>query len=152
MSSVPNTVNESLAIIARRAIRTPPDGWPLKPGWCQMFVRLCIQSLYGRKYNAIFSDSAKSTAEEWRLHGYGFAPTSATEYRQGDILYKEGGTYGHVGIWVGRVNGSDVPLVAENSSTSLGRVNGALGYRTIGQFRQVDWVVRLSPPVGQDVA
>jgi len=150
MSTIPDTVNEPLAIAARKAVKD--DAFEKRPGYCQRFVRQVMQSIYGRRYNAYYQDSARETAEEFREHALGFVPDDDTEYRLGDILYKEKGSggFGHVGIWVGRVNGSDVPLVAENSSTRIGRISGAKGYRKMAQFNAdggVSWVVRLPAPV-----
>jgi hypothetical protein len=157
MSTIPDTANEPLAIAARKAVKDP--AFEGKPGYCQRFVRQVMQSIYGRRYNAYYQDSARETAEEFREHGIGFKPNGDTAYHQGDILYKETGSggFGHVGIWVGRVNDSDVPLVAENSSTRIGRVSGAKGYRTMAQFNAdggVSWVVRIPAPVptGDSVA
>jgi hypothetical protein len=55
-------------------------------------------------------------------------------------LYKKGtksNPAGHVGI---RVAGN---RVAENSTTRVGRVQGAKGFRTLDQFGKVDLIVRL---------
>jgi hypothetical protein len=154
--------NPDLAIAARDAINTPgDDSVETRKGYCQRFVRQVMQRVYGNKYNAYYQDSARETAEEFRAHGIGFAPDENTIFQEGDILYKQFDSqdgrivkdgFGHVGIFVGRVSNSLVPLVAENSSTKIGRTKGALGYRTLTQFCKptgITWVVRLKPPVAK---
>lgn len=53
------------------------------------------------------------------------------------------GGAGHIGVYVGHVPGLGDDLVAENSSTSIGRVSGAKGYRTLEQFGHYDLLGRL---------
>jgi hypothetical protein len=54
---------------------------------------------------------------------------------------------GHIGVVC-----LDLKRLAENSSTSKGRVRGALGFRTRAQWGDFDIVIRLPDPNAQPVA
>jgi hypothetical protein len=137
--------------MARLAMRN--DRFVSVSGCCQMFVRQCLQAVYGSKYDDYCCDSAKHSAEAWKKGGIGFPFMVGVPLQQGDILYKESGSggFGHVGIYVGRINDSEIGLVAENSSTSEGRITEAKGYRPIDHFNTksspISWIVRLPAPV-----
>jgi hypothetical protein len=121
-----------------------------------MFVREVLDATYGAAtFSAYRADSAKHAAAAWKAAGLALAPDVLDHYPQpGDILYKTSGTFGHVGIYCGRLHladGDENGYVAENSSTKIGRVSGAKGYRSLEDFGRVDLVVRLSPPQRNEV-
>ena len=105
---------------------------------CQQWVREVSQSVYGSAYDGFWGSSAKTTAQAFVKHGAQFV--ASKPYQPGDILYKTNGVNGHVGIYVGH------GLVAENSTTSKGRILGAKGFRTLSQYGTVNVVVRLPAP------
>ena len=128
--------------IARAAMdAVTDDDFERQAGYCQRFVRQVVQSVVGDRYDHVWSDSAATTARACRAAGLAVDG----EPQPGDLLYKTAGSggYGHVGIYVGDGR------VAENSSTKIGRVSGAKGYRTLSQFGTVDAIVRL-PGIGDD--
>lgn len=131
-------------VLAKAAIAAVTDNqYEKEPGFCQRFVRQVLARVYGNQYAGFMSSSAIQTAEAFHSAGLAVSPETLENYPiPGDILYKTttSGKHGHVGIFVGD------DKVAENSSTSLGRVSGAKGYRTVAQFGKVDWVVRLPEP------
>lgn len=108
-------------------------------GMCQAFARQVVQAVYGDEYDDYHGPSAKVSAHRWDRGG--FRIRSAVE--PGDLLYKTGGSWGHVGVYVGTVPGHGNALVAENSSTSIGRVSGAKGYRSLGQYGEWQITVRI---------
>lgn len=107
-------------------------------GRCQQFLRQNVQKRYGNKYDRFHKESATKSMNAWKNSEFAVDPARGSVV--GDILYKgptKGNPHGHVGI---RVVGN---RVAENSSTSRGRVNGAKGFRTLAEFGKVDLIVRL---------
>lgn len=135
--------NDTLAQVAINAVEKA--SWaPTEDGWCQVFARLCYEHVYGDKYDSFRRNSANLTGRAFQKGGLAMSKAQAGELQLGDILYKCPSNldyYGHVGIYVG--NGK----IAENSSTSIGRVRGALGYRTVSQFGNYELIVRLPPVV-----
>ena len=144
-----------IAITARKAMHD--DAFVSEPGCCQMFVREIIDAVYGPTKFAMFrADSAKHAAEKWMISPYVINHDEKFEPVPGDLLYKTHGSggFGHVGICVGRLyldTGDSSIYVAENASTTIGRVSGAKGYRSLIQFGLFDVVVRL-PHIGVDNA
>jgi len=141
--------NDALAVAARKAIHDP--AFVSTPHCCQMFVREVIEAVYGDRYDDYRADTALHAAQKWQAAGLGKKVEDISDYPQtGDILYKmfNDGDAGHVGIYVGRIGDPQpvIGLVAENSSTSIGRVQGAKGYRNLSEFGAVDLVVRLPDP------
>ena len=110
-------------------------------GFCQRFVRQVAQLVVGHEWDHLWTPSALESMAVCRSAG--LCVTGPPE--PGDLLYKgrRSGAFGHVGIYVGDGR------VAENSSTKIGRVSGAKGYRTLSQFGTVDAIVRL-PGIGDD--
>lgn len=116
-------------------------------GMCSKFSRQVTEAEYALKYRDLFGASALVTMENFKRAKRGFYPSELLAHDglwPGDFLFKgkRSGQYGHVGIYVG----SD--LVAENSSTSIGRVSGAKGYRTLRQYGVYDYVGRLPGNTG----
>jgi hypothetical protein len=114
-----------------------------KKGYCQRANRQAIQRVYGNRYNHLMKGSARETAFAMLAAGVAFRASELKArggLQVGDILFKTYRPHGHVEIYLG--NGR----TGGNSSTSLGRVNGALGYRTLAHFGSVDIVGRLPDP------
>lgn len=135
-------MNKTLAQTAIAAITDPAfedDG-----GYCQKFARQVMQRVYGDKYDAFHRSSARLSALAWVAAGIGVRSDDPSKLQEGDVIYKTtgSGNFGHVGIVTSKG-------VAENSSTSIGRVQGAKGYRSIEQFGHFDVVVRLPDPKAQ---
>lgn len=133
--------NAKLAQVAIEGVEKA--SWaPLESGLCQVFARLCYEHVYGKEFEKYRRASAALTGLAFQAGGLAITEAQAGKKQPGDILYKVHGSggYGHVGIVV------DENRVAENSSTHIGRVRGALGYRTLAQFGSCDLVVRLTPP------
>lgn len=135
-SNAQAAMNRVLAKAAERAVTAA--GFVSKPGRCQQWVREVVQSAYGAEYNQYHRESAHKSMVAWASSPFAVKPERGSVV--GDILYKRGtkaNPYGHVGI---RVAGN---RVAENSSTSRGRVAGARGFRTLKEFGEYDLIVRL---------
>lgn len=117
--------NLHLALKARDAVYR--GDYTTAKGWCQGFIHELIDACYSSTYAAYCADSAAHSAEAWQ--GSEFVVTDG-DIQIGDLLYKTkgSGNFGHVGIYVGD------DLVAENSSTKIGRIRGALGFRTLAEF------------------
>lgn len=125
-----------MSTLANEAIRRVESGdGPNQRGLCQRFARLCVQSVYGHRYDHVL---AKPTARlaGLALRGAGLGVTGKPKF--GDLLYKltGSGDAGHVGILTARG-------VAENSSTRIGRLHGALGYRSLPDYGPYDVCIRL---------
>jgi cell wall-associated NlpC family hydrolase len=130
--------------------------YELESGYCSRFVRQVVEGTHGTRYSYLFGASAKITANLFLASPYGYLwPREKSKLggviQPGDILFKRRGSggYGHVGIYVGDIPGVGQQLVAENSSTSIGRIQGAKGYRTLKQFNSdngIDVVGRLPLP------
>lgn len=141
-------MGELLAACALRHLTLPTA--VEDPGRCQQWVRECVQDVYGGQYNRYHKGSAKASATAWRddrdrLAAYGVIviirqPGHTAEAPiPGDILYKTGGPYGHVGIVVsGR-------RVAENSTAHIAGPldRDARGMRPLSRYGTWDVLVRL---------
>ena len=141
-------MNDKLADLAERRISEHAE--PTTANWCQRWVRLTVEAIYGKRYEALLHQpSARLAALAFvAAQRSGDLPPgvevivggTVKDTQLGDLLYKLGShdaAPGHVGI---RVRGN---RVAENSSTSLGRVYRALGFRTLSQYGKIDVIVRL---------
>lgn len=130
--------NETLANIAIEGVISA--SWaPLEKGCCQIFARECYEREHGKKYEQFRRASAALTAKAFQAGGLAMTRDQAGPLQDGDLLYKVHGSggYGHVGINTKKCG------VAENSSTSIGRVREALGFRSLNEFGDFDLVVRL---------
>jgi hypothetical protein len=128
--------NPELAAQANRTIKHA--GTDSTSGMCQKAVRETIQHEYGDIYDAYHKGRAEASRRAWIRGGFAVDPEHGSVV--GDILYKaptRNVPAGHVGI---RVAGNKV---AENSSTSVGRVRGAYGFRTLEEFGAIKTIVRL---------
>jgi hypothetical protein len=124
-----------LAVAALAAMTDPK--FTTAGGWCSQFVRLCAEDKFGSKWSALFGGSAATTCANFRRAGYCVDGRGVTP-KDGDILFKPAaGRFGHVGIFVAGRG------VAENSTTTLGRISGAKGFRTLAQFGEARWIGRL---------
>jgi hypothetical protein len=112
-----------LSDVAKKAVKE--GAFELKKGYCSRFVRQCVEAAYGTKYAELFGSSAIDTGKAFQRNNL-----TVSDLQPGDILFKMTGSggFGHVGIFVGD------DKVAENSSTKIGRVRGALGFRTVEQY------------------
>lgn len=134
----------------------------MRSGFCSRAVRQVVEKNHGRKYSYLFGASAKDSANLFLKYDYGVLwPRDRAKLggaiQPGDILFKRyvaknsrGVYFGHVGIYAGN------NLVWENSSTSIGRLSGAKGYRSLTQFGfyngSVDVVGRLPAPTVASLA
>ena len=126
--------------LAQRAVKAVTDpAFCARRGMCQCFARQVIQAELGDAYDDYHGPNATVSAYRWRRGGY--AVSGSPE--RGDLLYKTNGEFGHVGIYVGGVEGRGQDLVAENSSKSIGRVQGAKGYRSLRDYGPWDILVRI---------
>jgi hypothetical protein len=137
-------MNKTLANAAIAAVLDPSDDFVTQPGWCSKFVRQVVESVYGQQYAKLFQSSAKRTGIAFQQQGDGFPRFDAAKHgglQEGDILFKvnTSGEFGHVGILTARG-------VAENSSTGLGRVHGAKGFRSLAEYGRYDVIGRLPAP------
>jgi hypothetical protein len=134
---------------AQRAITAP--GYTDIKNQCSKFVRQVADKSQNHLFRKYFGASANETGTNFLHSPYGWHWHERHEHggiQPGDILVKIFKPYGHIGIYVGVIRGRQ--LVAENSSTSIGRVAGARGYRTLSQFagsHGIDVIVRLPDPV-----
>jgi hypothetical protein len=129
--------NQEIADAAIAAMNDP--NIESRPGFCSRFVRQVIAKVYGDKYRGLFGASAIDTGNSFKRSGLDASVTQQNQLEVGDILFKMRGSggFGHVGIYVGARG------IASNSSTSIGRVSGAKGFRTLGQWGQWDLVGRI---------
>lgn len=138
--------------VALKAIHDP--SFEGEPGYCQGFVRQCVQAAFGDKYDD--SMLASATLSGRSLQSKGYTVENRTAVQPGDILYKyeRAGRWGHVGIYVGPQEVNDttllylkglprdwysLPLVVENSSTQVGRLDGAKGCRHLNAGNYGYW-------------
>lgn len=143
--------------LARLAARRAADGeGPRQNDRCQQWVRLCVQALYGDRWDKWLWQATAAKAGEAFYGGRAeLAPlgvkvirsTNAGASQVGDLLYSTigSGGSGHVSI---RVEGN---RVAENSSTRIGRTHGAIGFRGL-EFVRFDTIVRLPDPAAEAAA
>lgn len=107
------------------------------------FVRIIVQATYGSLYDrAVVSPSPSQASAIDAAHRFSHyfpefthpSHSSSFQLEPGDILFKtkNSSAFGHVGILTSPTR------IAENSSTAIGRIHGALGYRTPAQFGATD--------------
>lgn len=128
--------NATLAATAVSAVTDP--AFERRGSYCQRFLRQVIQKAHGARYDAFHKGTAEASRKAWIRAGYAVPVKNGSVV--GDILYKRATNAvpeGHVGI---RVSGN---RVAENSTTGIGRVQGAKGFRTLEEFGEVQTIVRL---------
>lgn len=137
-------MNRTLAQAAVDAVTDPNvEG---DKGFCSKFVRQVVARVYGDRYAALFGASAIKSGQNFLeadlADSIGLQESLHHKPEVGDILFKlrHAGPFGHVGICV--AGGK----VAENSSTSIGRVSGAKGFRTLLQYGAYDAIGRLPDP------
>lgn len=118
----------------------PDDPGVKRKGMCSRLCRCGTRTLYKGKYQSLFGGSAIETGRNFRDAGF-----VGSKPEEGDFLIKMTGSggFGHIGCYVGDVPGVGCDLVAENSSTKIGRVSGAKGYRTLAQFGAYQIIGRL---------
>jgi hypothetical protein len=109
-----------------------------RPGQCLRFVRECVTAVGTAKAWPVPIGYNAAQALDWfKEHGY--VQVKPGDLQPGDLLFKAAHPNepaGHVGVYVGSSN------VGENSSTHIGRVQGAKGFRTLAQFGKYDAIVR----------
>jgi len=129
-------MNTRMAQEAMAAITDPTV--TSEDGMCSRFVRQCTEKVYGTKFDHLFRADAKLTAAAFKEAQMAAVPQWRA-VQPGDILFQTDGhgPHGHVAIFIGS------GLVAENSSTSIGRVAGAKGFRSLKQFGEYQLVGRL---------
>jgi hypothetical protein len=136
-------MNKALSDAATASIHNPESRdpalvMPRARYWCSRFCRRVARRVYGSKFDHFFGASARETADRFKAAGLLLDAEAASV--PGDLLFKldaASGKSGHVAI---RVEGNKV---AENSSTKKGRINGALGFRTLEEFGRVTAIGRL---------
>lgn len=139
-------MNETLVNAELSAVNDP--AYTDIPGRCEQFQREVVENAIPDEYNDMFLSTARLTGIGWQNDGR-FVVTGPLE--PGDLLYKtqSDGPDGHTGMYVGPVTDGPVQgseMVCENSSTHIGRVNGAKGFRTVEQWGNIDVIVRLPDP------
>ena len=133
-------LNITLALKAMSAVTD--SRFEDEPKYCQRWAREVRQAALGKGYDKY--DRPRARDAGMALSSGGFSvPTS--ELGPGCLVFKLYRPDGHVGIYVGDVGGQH-DLVAENSSTRIGRVRGAAGYRTLEQWGDPDLVICLPDP------
>ena len=135
-------MGKKLAAVATDAV-TADKGFERGSGYCQKWVRQCVQKLHGHRFDEYFKGSAVETMEAFRNSPYAVKVSDGSV--PGDILYKgrkTSGTYGHTGI---RVPGN---RVAENSSSHINEAGDrdARGFRSLDAFGKYELIVRLEDP------
>ena len=109
-------------------------------GYCQRWARQVRQAALGTRYDRYDCGTARESGLALSAAGY-----QVRSLEPGCLVYKLFKPSGHVGIYVGDV-GSQHDLVAENSSTRIGRVRGAKGYRELGEWGEPELIIALPDP------
>lgn len=129
-------MNLLLAAAADAAVQR--DDTEGRPGFCSRFARQAAHIAYGEKYEHLFGANARETYANFAAAGFAVDASRGTV--PGDLVFKlskSAGIHGHVGIRVLQNR------IAENASTTRGRIKGAKGYRSIERFGKITHVVRL---------
>ena len=116
------------------------DDFVTTRGYCQKFVRQCIQHLYGDRFDEFHKADAKLSFYAWRESEWFVMPHRGSV--PGDILYYVGpghGPHGHVAI---RLKGNKV---AENSIVHQNGKYGGKGIRKLDTVGYPVGVIRLPP-------
>lgn len=114
------------------------DSFETRPTYCLRFVRQVVQAAGGDSAWPVPQGLNAAEALGWFKRN-GYVMPEGTEVQNGDIVFKAPTTAvpeGHVGIQV------SPSKIVENSSTKVGRVSGAKGYRTKSQFGKIVAIVR----------
>lgn len=120
----------------------PDDPGVKRKAMCSRFCRCATRKLYKQKYQGLFGGSAIETGENFR--DAGFAVKGPPQ--MGDFLIKMRGSggFGHIEMFIGSNPGHPGNAwTAGNSSSSIGRVSGAKGFKTLAQFGSYDILARL---------
>ena len=128
-------MNQQLAQAAIDGVTDPHT--ESQKGFCSRWVREVVEGIYPGIYDGLFGATANATGLNFLHAGLGVPFADAGAIQVGDILVKEFGDVGHIGIYTGPRG------VAENSSTPIGRVLGAKGFRSLAQWGTPQIVVRL---------
>ncbi|HEX8833979.1 MAG TPA: hypothetical protein VF719_07245 [Abditibacteriaceae bacterium] len=139
--NAPGSLN-SASLQSQARVALTDKRFETEKGLCSRFVRQVTVAEHKQKYRALFGASAIVTTDLFLRAGKAWPASRMLEHGgilPGDILFKRNtsGKFGHVGIYLGD------GLVAENSSTSTGRVQGAKGIRTLAQYGRFDYIGRL---------
>lgn len=151
-------MNIALARAAERGVHK--GRFELTKGYCLRFCREADETIDGNKYDLLFRGTGRTQNERERnatatraghrfvAAGLGFLRKDLAKHgglQAGDMLVKTdvapnrwGDFSGHIGTLC-----EDLKRLAENSSTRIGRVRGALGFRTLEQFGDYDIVIRI---------
>lgn len=149
-------MNKSIATHAENAVYK--GNFETDKGFCMRFMRQNDESVEGTKYEALWrGDGSERDATAARAGhrflkaGLGFLASDLGAHgglQPGDMPVKTqvapnrwGDFSGHIGALC-----MDMKRIAENSSTSIGRVRGALGFRTLAQWGAFNIVIRLPDP------
>lgn len=127
-------------VLADQAVKAlTGEGFEKKAGYCQKFVRQCVQKIYGSRFDEYFKASAYETMLAFQNSPYAVPAGQGSQV--GDLLYKgrkTSGRYGHVAI---RILGNKV---AENSSSHVSETDrDARGMRSLEAFGAYELIVRL---------
>jgi hypothetical protein len=148
-------MNLSLARTAASGVRS--GNFETRTGFCLRACRQWAETVYGTRYDRLFRGDgserdATAARASYRFLASGLAfPAFELEahggLQAGDMPVKTkvapnrfGEDSGHIGVVC------EDGRIAENSSTSIGRVRSALGYRSRVQFGAFQLVVRLPDP------
>jgi hypothetical protein len=129
-------LSKELETIARQAVYD--DDFNSGRSHCQMWVRQCIQRVYGARFDAFHRGNAIQSEAAWKQSKYWLVGSHPTV--PGDILYytsPEHGVNGHVVI---RIAGN---RVAENSLLHYDQTGDGRGTRPLSAVGKPTLVVRL---------
>ncbi len=108
------------------------------PGECLKFARMVVMAVGGLAAWPVPMGFDADQAFSWFL-SRGYVLKADTPLQPGDLLFKSryiDPPWGHVAVCVTPV------YLGENAETHLGRMRGALGYRTPVQFGPFSGIVR----------
>ncbi len=114
------------------------DAFESARGYCQKFVRQCIQRVYGSQFNEFHAPSAFLAARRWNKTGWSLPRT--TVLKDGDLVYWAAtldNPFGHVGIYIGNHR------VIHNSTLNKYSPNKWKGISDLRDMRPFDVIVRL---------
>ena len=123
-----------IARVSILALRSPH--FESKPLLCSRFIRQVCERAAGRRLKRLFGLSARATLRAMRKAKMTFVPNKETVYEPGDLLFKWGGAFGHVGVVT--LEG----MIAHNTTGRGIRFAGNKTLSTFSQFGQIDEVAR----------
>ena len=149
-------MNKSIATRAENGVYK--GSFETDKGYCMRYMRQIDEAVEGTKHDEIWRGdgsardaTAARAGHRFLAAGLGFLAKDLAAHgglQPGDMPVKTkvapnrwGDFSGHIGAVC-----MDVKRIAENSSTSIGRVRGALGFRTLAQWGAFDIVIRLPDP------